>query len=49
MQKLIGKSLFLITDLVIDHTFNISKRKNLSGNSYIKLPKEFDSCLKYRK
>ena len=32
---------------VVDHTINISKQKPLSGNNYIKLPKELDHPRKF--
>ena len=42
IQKSLGKSSTWITDSVIDHTISISNYNPLTGNSYIKLPKELD-------
>ena len=41
-QKSLGKGSDWIIDSVIHHTINISKYNPLTGNSYIKLPKELD-------
>ena len=42
IQKYLGKGSGSITDLVIDHTTNISKYNPLASSSYIKIPKELD-------
>ena len=46
IQKSSRKGSGWIIDSVIDHTINISKYNSLAGNSYIKLPKEFNHSIK---
>ena len=42
IQKSLGKGSARLIDSVVNHTINISKYNPLTGNSYIKLPKELD-------
>ena len=46
IQESLGKGSGWIIDSVIDHNINISKHNPLAGNSYIKLPKEWNHLKK---